>query len=138
MALILYECLINPTTPKWCENYLIYNQINYKDMEIVINGNNHQGKDTYGTKANIRYLPYNKISNIIYMVNYNLLLNIFNMLSHKRKSCFIMGTLRLCKRCVSQRNLETVMARARFSDSQLKHEIVSCFLALQEARLLPR
>ena len=47
-------------------------------MEIVINGNNNKWKDTYGNKANIRYLPYNKISNIIYMVNYNLLLNILN------------------------------------------------------------
>jgi len=26
------------TTPKWCEIYLICNQINYKDMKIVING----------------------------------------------------------------------------------------------------
>ena len=47
-------------------------------MKIVINGNNNKWKDTYGNKANIRYLPYNKISNIIYMVNYNLLLNILN------------------------------------------------------------
>ena len=53
------------TTPKWCESYLIYNKINYKDMEIVINGNNNKQKDTYGNKANIRYLPYNKISNIL-------------------------------------------------------------------------
>ena len=39
-------------------------------MEIVINGNNNKWKDTSG----------NKISNIIYMVNYNLLLNILNSL----------------------------------------------------------
>ena len=45
-------------------------------MEIVINGNNNKWKDIYDNKANIRYLSYNKISNIIYMVNYNLLLNI--------------------------------------------------------------
>ena len=57
------------TTPKWRESYLIYNQINYKDMEIVINRNNNKWKDTYGNKANIRYFPYNKISNIIYMLN---------------------------------------------------------------------
>ena len=37
-------------------------------MERVINGN----KQIY------RYLPYNKISNMIYTVNYNLVLNIFN------------------------------------------------------------
>jgi len=66
------------TTPKWCESYLIYNQINYKDMEIVINGNNNKWKDIYSNKANIRYLPYNKISNIIYTGKYNLLLNILN------------------------------------------------------------
>ena len=36
-------------------------------MEIVINVNNNKGKDTYGNKANIIYLPYNKTSNIIYM-----------------------------------------------------------------------
>jgi len=47
-------------------------------MEIVINGNNNKWKDTYSNKANVRYLPYNKISNLIYMVNYNLLLNILN------------------------------------------------------------
>ena len=47
-------------------------------MEIVINGNNYKWKDTYSNKANIRYLPYNKISNIMYMVKYNLLLNILN------------------------------------------------------------
>ena len=47
-------------------------------MEIVINRNNNKCKDAYGNKANIRYLPYNKISNIMYMVNYNLLLNILN------------------------------------------------------------
>ena len=60
------------------ESYLIYNQINYKDIEIVINGNNNKWKNTYGNQENMRYLPYNKISNIIYMVNYNLLLNILN------------------------------------------------------------
>ena len=59
------------TAPKWCESYLIYNKINYKDMERVINENNNKWKDTHGNKANIRYLSYNKISNIIYMVNYN-------------------------------------------------------------------
>ena len=48
-------------------------------MEIVINENNNKQKDIYGNKVNIRYLPYNKISNIIYMVNYNLLLNILNI-----------------------------------------------------------
>ena len=41
-------------------------------MEITINGK------IPGNKANIIYLPFNKISNIIYMVNYNLLLNILN------------------------------------------------------------
>ena len=47
-------------------------------MKIVINGNNNKWKDTHVNKENIRYLPSNKISNIIYMVNYNLLLNILN------------------------------------------------------------
>ena len=47
-------------------------------MEIVINENNNKWKDTYGNKANIRYLPYNKILNIIYTGKYNLLLNILN------------------------------------------------------------
>ena len=46
------ECLINPPH-QWYESYLIYNQINYKDMKIVINGNNNKWKDTYGNKANI-------------------------------------------------------------------------------------
>ena len=46
----------------------------YKDMKIVINGKNNKQKDTYCNKANIIYLTYNKISNIIYMLNYNLLL----------------------------------------------------------------
>ena len=45
-------------------------------MEIPINGNNNKWKDNYDNKTKIRYLPYNKISNIIYRVNYNLLLNI--------------------------------------------------------------
>ena len=40
--------------------------------------NNNKWKDTYNNKTNIRYLPYNKVSNIIYMVNYNLLLNILH------------------------------------------------------------
>ena len=48
-------------------------------MELVINGNNNKWKDTYDIKANIRYLPYNKISNIIYTGKYNLLLNILNI-----------------------------------------------------------
>ena len=48
-------------------------------MKIIINGNNNKWKDIYGNKTNIRYLPYNKISNIIYMVNNNLLLNILNI-----------------------------------------------------------
>ena len=39
--------------PKWCESYVIYNQINYNDMEIVINENNNKWKDTYVNKANI-------------------------------------------------------------------------------------
>ena len=47
-------------------------------MEIVINENNNKWKDTYDNKKNIRYLPYNKISNIIYTGKYNLLLNILN------------------------------------------------------------
>ena len=51
-------------------------------MEIVINGNNNKWKDIYGNKTNIRYLSYNKISNIIYMVNYNLLLNILSITQH--------------------------------------------------------
>ena len=37
-------------------------------MEITINGKIPM----------IRYLSYNKISNMVYMVNYNLLLNILN------------------------------------------------------------
>ena len=41
------------TTAKLCESYLIYNQINYKDMEIVINENNNKWKDTHGNKTNI-------------------------------------------------------------------------------------
>ena len=45
-------------------------------------------KDTYGNKANIRYLPYNKISNIIYTGKYNLLLNILN--AHPYKECFVL------------------------------------------------
>ena len=44
-------------------------------MKIVINGNNNKWKDAYGN----RYLPYNKISNMIYMVYYNLLVNILNI-----------------------------------------------------------
>ena len=52
-------------------------------MKIVIKRNNNKWKDTYRNKANIRYLPYNKISNIMYMVNYNLLLNILNRKSAK-------------------------------------------------------
>ena len=47
-------------------------------MKIIINRNNNKWKDIYGNKVNIRYLPYNKNSNIIYMVNSNLLLNILN------------------------------------------------------------
>ena len=47
-------------------------------METVINENKNKGKDTYGKKANISIFAYNKISNNIYMVNYNLLLNILN------------------------------------------------------------
>ena len=52
-------------------------------MGIVINRNNNKQKDSYSNKVNIRYLPYNKISNIIYMVNYTLLLNILNSLNHQ-------------------------------------------------------
>ena len=50
--------------------------------KIVINGNNNKGKDTCNRailEANIRYLTYDKISNIIYMVKYNLLLNILDI-----------------------------------------------------------
>ena len=42
-------------------------------MKIVINENNNKWKDTHINKANIRYLTCNKISNIIYMVNYNII-----------------------------------------------------------------
>ena len=42
-------------------------------MRIIINGNRPKGK-----KANILIFVYNKISNMIYMINYNLILNIFN------------------------------------------------------------
>ena len=37
----------------WCESYFIYNQINYKKMETVINRKNNIEKDTYAKKANI-------------------------------------------------------------------------------------
>ena len=50
----------------------IYNQINYKDMETEINWNNNIWKDTYGKKI----FAYNKISNMIYRVKYNLVLDI--------------------------------------------------------------
>ena len=43
-------------------------------MKITING-----KITMVRRQIARYLPYNKISNMIYMVNYNLLLNILNI-----------------------------------------------------------
>ena len=62
-------------------------------MEIVINENNNKWRDIYGNKVNIRYLPYNKISNIIYMVNYNLLLNILNR--HTYDITSICGTIHL-------------------------------------------
>ena len=47
-------------------------------MERVIKENNNKWKDTYVITQIFRYLFYNKISNIIYMVNYNLVLNILN------------------------------------------------------------
>ena len=40
-------------------------------------------ENTYGNKAKIRYLPYNKISNIIYTGKYNLLLNILNTTTNR-------------------------------------------------------
>ena len=42
-------------------------------MEITING-----KIPKVRRQISRHLPYNKISNMIYMVNYNLLLNILH------------------------------------------------------------
>ena len=36
-----------------------------------------------------RYLPYNKISNMIYMVNYNLVLNILNRLIYHESLPFL-------------------------------------------------
>ena len=68
-------------------------------MKIIINGNNNKWKDIQGNKANIRYLPYNKISNI-YMVNYNLLLNILNkgpIFSFKNKVCYTNVSTNKCE-----------------------------------------
>ena len=42
-------------------------------MKRVINQNNNKWKDTYGRKTNIKYLSHNKISNIIYMINYTII-----------------------------------------------------------------
>ena len=52
-------------------------------MEIVINGKNNIWKDTYDKKVKYFHIfSYNKISNMIYIVNYNLVLNIFNKKEH--------------------------------------------------------
>ena len=52
-------------------------------MEIVIKRKNNIWKDTYGKTTNIQIFAYNKISNMMYMVNYNLILNIFNRPKNK-------------------------------------------------------
>lgn len=60
------------------------------------------------------------------------LMNIVPLLSPRTSGQVVRETCQSARRCVTQIMSATTLARERYSDSQLQHEIVGCFMELHK------